>query len=273
MTVVVATMGSALSVDRVLDYSASTLYGFVGHNLTFIRPVYTLAGVYCGEALCNVNGSLWTIPWEVRCYLILALLFVLGMSSPKKVGTIVLPLSALFAVAFSIPAIQSMIRELLPTFAHYYITEFDRLWSAFVLGMGAFLVHRHIPLKWSLLFALFAINVLVEQVMPAASLHVRTIVAAYLVLVLGFLTVRTFGAFSAGWPDYSYGMYIYAFPTMIVLHFCGIDDLFLLIFLNFVLTIVMAAGSWHFIEKPALDWFRHDGKRKSRWPRPVQNRV
>ena len=78
------------------------------------------------------------------------------------------------------------------------------------------------------------------------------VLVAYTVLVLAYDP-------RLQWPpanrlgDYSYGMYVYAFPIQqtIVYRFPGVTvtELF---FAAFVVTLATAAVSWHFLEKPFL---------------------
>jgi peptidoglycan/LPS O-acetylase OafA/YrhL len=80
---------------------------------------------------------------------------------------------------------------------------------------------------------------------------------AYFVLCLGFLGLSE-GSVSSRWPDYSYGIYIYAFPVMFVLQReFGFQSPYPLAIANLACTIPFAAASWHLVEKPVLDWLKH----------------
>jgi peptidoglycan/LPS O-acetylase OafA/YrhL len=53
--------------------------------------------------------------------------------------------------------------------------------------------------------------------------------------------------------DYSYGIYIYAFPVQQTLvSFWPQMPLPAYLLSSFVITVALAALSWHFVEKPAL---------------------
>jgi len=53
--------------------------------------------------------------------------------------------------------------------------------------------------------------------------------------------------------DYSYGIYIYAFPVQqTVVSFWPQMPLAAYLLSTFVITVALAATSWHFVEKPAL---------------------
>jgi peptidoglycan/LPS O-acetylase OafA/YrhL len=120
----------------------------------------------------------------------------------------------------------------------------------FALGSLAYVWRSSIPLSIVATLvgvALYAWN-------PADSMRgfAFTVLVAYAVLVLAYHP-------RLQWPpanrlgDYSYGMYVYAFPIQqtIVYRLPGITvaELF---FAGFVVTLATAATSWHFLEKPFL---------------------
>lgn len=53
--------------------------------------------------------------------------------------------------------------------------------------------------------------------------------------------------------DYSYGFYIYAFPVQQTLAFLyPSSNIYFHLIVGFIITMLFASLSWHFIEKPAL---------------------
>jgi peptidoglycan/LPS O-acetylase OafA/YrhL len=65
--------------------------------------------------------------------------------------------------------------------------------------------------------------------------------------------------------DYSYGIYIYAFPVQQLLALVGVNQYGLTVYLlaSIAGTMALAIPSWHFIERPALTL------KDARWPLPV----
>lgn len=49
-----------------------------------MQPAYHLPGVFQANALPAVNGSLWTIPYEVLCYLLLMAAGVVGILGSRQ---------------------------------------------------------------------------------------------------------------------------------------------------------------------------------------------
>lgn len=246
--------GAFLTTAVGFEYFGPETLKFIFGNLSFVTAAYYLTGVDCGTEACNINGSLWTLPWEIRCYLGLALLSWLGLARPVLMGRIVLPLSFVGAIAWHVTGVQDLVQARLGDGIVFQLAMIDRLWTLFALGIGAYLIRHRIPLSWTVLTALFVLNALASW--KGLELHTHSLLVGYAVLCFGMLTASK-NSLSGKWPDYSFGMYIYAFPIMM-----GVQALFqlqsywLLTVLTFGFTLPLAALSWHFVEQPALDAMR-----------------
>jgi peptidoglycan/LPS O-acetylase OafA/YrhL len=260
MSVLLSVAGGLLvtNVDPLEFFTGETLR-FIGGNLSLLFGAYYLTGVECGAALCNVNGSLWTLTWEARCYLLLALLGTVGLARPQIMVRYILPLTLVGALLWDFPPVPAFVASELGTGIVYQLNMIDRLWPLFALGIAAYIFRERIRLSWVLLALLFATNVAAHY--AGIGLHVRAVFIGYAVLCFGFLTART-RAISGVWPDYSYGMYIYAFPIMMVIHSLWPTDSHMLLALaNLLATLPVAIFSWHYVEKPVLDRFRRSRSR------------
>jgi peptidoglycan/LPS O-acetylase OafA/YrhL len=227
---------------------------FILSNLTFTVASYRLTGVECGGEACVLNGSLWTLPWEVRCYALLALLGVLGLARPTIMKWLVLPLSLVGVLVWDIPQVQDLARSLVGDGAVYLIETFDRLWAAFAMGIAAYLFRERIPLSWWGLGGLFLLNLAAHAL--GVGLHMRPVLIGYAALCLGLLTAER-KVFAAKWPDYSYGMYIYGYPVMVLIYtFWPTPSHLALTVVTMAATVPLAALSWHLVERPALDAHR-----------------
>lgn len=233
------------------DYFGGATAKFLATNLTFLGGSYSLTGVHCGDqALCVVNGSLWTLPWEARCYVVLAVLAMTGFAAPGRMLWLVLPLTAAGAIAWHLPGVQALALAIGGKGLVFTLTVADRLWPLFAAGITASLLRDRIRLSWTVLAALLAAHLLASW--AGLELHTRTILVGYAVLCCGFLTARG-GAISATWPDYSYGMYIYAFPVMMALAaLWPFTNFVALAVATFAATVPLAAFSWHLVEEPVL---------------------
>ena len=249
-----AIAGLAFTTADPQSYFGHETQRFILGNLSFAKAYYTLTGVFCGNSLCNMNGSLWTLPWEMRCYLALVLLGLLGLTDRKAMACLVLPATVGLAVLWHIPPLHAFVEGHIPHGAAFILDATARLWTLFALGCAASLWHERIWLHGGLLLLLFVANLCLAH--TAWAPLTRLLLICYAVLWIGFRSSR-WTPLVARTPDYSYGIYIYAFPIM-----TGLAALFPnvpavgLALLNLLAVLPAAALSWHLVEKPALDAFR-----------------
>src|SRR3546814_12719734 len=69
----------------------------------------------CDGSPCTINGSLWTLPWEARFYLVLGALAMLGLTNDRAMIWFVLPVTVVGAIMWNISAGRSAIIALLGT--------------------------------------------------------------------------------------------------------------------------------------------------------------
>jgi peptidoglycan/LPS O-acetylase OafA/YrhL len=258
---VVVAGGAFVTEAHGLAYLRGETAKFLIYNASFVTAAFGLTGVNCGAQTCTVNGSLWTLPWEARCYVALTLLSLMGLARPEMMKRVVLPLTAAGALAWHIPGVESFVHSVAGSGLVYYLKMADRLWPMFALGAGAYLFRDRIPLSWLILAALFL--AMLGATALGLGFHVRTLFVGYMVLCFGVLSAKN-GAISGRWHDYSYGMYIYAFPVMMAVHaFTPTWSYWALSLGTFAGTLPLAALSWHFIEKPVLDMVKANRARRA----------
>ncbi len=224
-------------------FAQAEVYKFLLRNTTILFGVkYNLPGVFDNLPIHTVNGSLWTLPLEVRCYLSVALLwFVAGRFAGASrfiamVAALTLALLAGFWIAHR---------------AGYAHEDFFRLFYMFFCGALLHALRDLIPMRhWiaALLAAALAFGVLV----PASFFWIYPPVIGYLILYCAYMPggwLRRFNRFG----DYSYGIYIYAFPVQqaLVASIPGIT-VPAMIALAGTITLVLAMLSWHLVEQRAL---------------------
>lgn len=186
------------------------------------------------------NGSLWSLIWEVLCYLVVAGIGVAGLATRRWIspaiwalavaGAIVLPPLTLTS-AWTIP--QLVVR------------------SAIMFSAGALLYQWRdvIPARWSLV-AVSVVLVFAAGLLPDYRV-IGAIPLAYAVIVSGVLIRNTRLRLRT---DLSYGVYIYAFPIQQLLAVGGLAHLNPLVFfgVSTLATLPVAALSWFLVEKRAL---------------------
>jgi peptidoglycan/LPS O-acetylase OafA/YrhL len=226
------------------------IYIYLVKCSTLITGVaYNLPGVFDGNPYKNaVNGSLWTMPYEIRMYAILAIVWV-ALRITKRIRfrtfELIILTSAVAAGVFVIA------RHLLPS---YFPTEgyFANLFFMFFSGAAFYVLKEHITLS-RLFFWLFVIALLTAAIANKHSFFVvYTLTIAYVLFYLAYVPsglVRKYNQVG----DYSYGVYIYAFPVQqsVAALIPGVSVL-LMVLISAVVTLLLAVFSWHFLERRAL---------------------
>lgn len=217
-------------------------------TLTAFSVRFTLPGVFETNPYPDtINGSLWTLPHELRCYVALALLSLLP--GPLKHKLIVLWMG-LFAVLLVAAAQQAGATAVLARDLNLNHVKFGLLF-----GMGAALAAwRQVvrPRIWT-----GAAIVAASLVLPAGVLQVTVFMLGGGLLALSLaLGARRLPAIPERVGDLSYGAYIYGFPVQQILAHSGLHEVHFgaYVLSCTALTLLLAAGSWHWVEKPALRW-------------------
>ncbi|MEO8724216.1 MAG: acyltransferase [Sphingobium sp.] len=252
--VVTIALGALLTNVRATDYIGGATLRFGLANLTFLPGHYTLTGVACGMAACGINDSLWTISWQMGCFGALGVLALLGLAREKMMKQYVLPLSLAFALAMHLPFAATSVKKLLGINALDFLSMIDRHWTMFALGIASYLWRGSIQLRWSICALLLIFNL--ECQYWDVHFHVQSVFVGYAILCAGFLTAER-KAFAASLPNISFGIYLYAFPVMILIaHWGNFGHHLWLALANLVLTAPFAVLSYQFIEKRAPIWNR-----------------
>lgn len=195
----------------------------------------------------SVNGSLWTLPIEVEAYAALGLLGLLGLLRWPVAAALASGLALFLWRAAGDPA---WARVELPPLGSIVLEEPAKLALAFLVGVTLRTAGDRALRAWlvaPILLAFWWAGHSAWAPMVAAAGF------AYLTVFLGRLSVpllRSAGRFG----DFSYGLYLYAWPVQQACVQLLREHLTLAGFqaLCFALTLACAVLSWHAIEKPCL---------------------
>jgi peptidoglycan/LPS O-acetylase OafA/YrhL len=192
-----------------------------------------------------VNGSLWTMPYELRMYAILASTWLL-LQMAKKTQRINLPkiiisgtaLSGLFLISSKTGAIEST-------------GPFLHLFFMFFFGASFYVLQKKIalsrPIFWAALIALL-LSTLNKSAFNIAYIATLPYILFYIAYVPSG-RIRKFNNFG----DYSYGLYIYAFPIQqAIAALIPGASIQAMIIISSGITLIFSILSWHIIEKRAL---------------------
>ncbi|MGD1171708.1 acyltransferase family protein [Mycobacterium seoulense] len=247
---VIAPVGVAMQGGSVTKLLASGApLEFVLENSAVAVVKFDIGGTPHGVPVAGVwNGSLWSLIWEVLCYLIVAAIGVVGLASRRWVSPVIL-VGALIGASL-LPPLTSP-EELTHQQGNTLVPlVFLACRTAIMFASGALLYQWRdkIPARWSLV-AVSLVIVAAASLLPDYRL-VAAVPLAYAIIVSGALIhhnrlrLRT---------DLSYGLYIYAFPVQQLLVIGGLRWLHPIAFfvVATVATLPLAAASWFLVEKPA----------------------
>jgi peptidoglycan/LPS O-acetylase OafA/YrhL len=192
-----------------------------------------------------LNGSLWTIRYEIGCYFVLMLLGVAGFLRR--------PAWAVAALFFSF-LIGPLIRWHPVLAVNVPLIGDSKWWGLFLpyflSGAAAYLLRDSIPLRlWLFIAACVVCAAAVGTKNPCLAYPTAAVCGAYFVLYLGFNAHLPFHNFSR-FGDFSYGTYLYAFPIqqLIVMWRPGITPL-MLFAIAAPLSVLAGMASWYGVER------------------------
>lgn len=222
-------------------------------------PVYpdSLPGVFENLPSTSINGSLWTLAYEVSCYGGLLGVYMLFKKYTKYLLLIVF-VGLWCSFLYWVKATED--HPIIFRFIHLNLSDLLNFGMYFLAGAIICFFQDYIPYRLGWVLALFAVQLFVywassiKGYLPlAANGMVRYILVPYFVLYLSFLKgwFNKFGNMG----DLSYGLYIYAYPVqqLIVLYFwpemVSIPKMFIYALL---LTLPLSWLSWKLVEEPSL---------------------
>ena len=229
-------------------------FDYAWNNALAWQMRYALPGAFPANPFPgSVNGSLWTLPVELRLYIAVAIAGLAGVfARVHRCAAVLLALLALFTWR----------PEWLPLQPN--IGSVRDLALLFGLGALAYVARGRLPLS----FAAFAAGVALYVADPGGFGRgiAFTLTLAYGVLVLAYHPRMQWRRYNRA-GDYSYGLYVYAFPIQqtIIARWPGLSTGELFAW-SFVATLAVAAASWHGLEKPVLALKSRFGNPRSKGP-------
>lgn len=225
----------------------STIRNFL-MNIFIFKLSGNLPGVFSNLPLPNeLVGSLWTLSFEVLCYLGIPILGILGL---LKYRSLLLFFYAFLTVLCFFPYLTY--QYTLPI-VHLKLSNLISFSSFFLGGM---LVHlyrdkiKYTPIIFFISFIIIICSFIFNN--SWFILFSGHVLVPYILFYIAFLpsSLNKFGK----WGDFSYGIYIYGFPIQQTLvHITeNSTSVEVLILLSIILTLPFAYLSWKFVEEPAL---------------------
>lgn len=215
----------------------------MGALLGVAPSVGSLPGVFVQNPLENaINGSLWSLPLEVICYAGVLSCGLLGILRRSKLfGAIVIVCTAGYIVRL-VALDQGLKLPFLPQILVY-------VGFPFVIGMAFFVWSDRVILSKWIALGLVAFAGLAW---PTPAFLLAFVVAlSYGAFLFGFANLPILARYNK-LGDYSYGVYIYAFPIQQAVAMAGIEEPLINILVATPLVFACGIFSWHVVEKPFL---------------------
>lgn len=242
---------TSLPIETFLQHSQ--VYRFFIHNITlFDGVVYFLpGGVFSENIRHGVNGSLWTLPWEIKMYFILFIVGFFALVLPKYFT------KKVFVILFLSIFLVSLTLLYVNRFYHFTtditILPALRFLPLFFAGSLLYILRKKIFIS-SRIFLLIVLVIILSSGNAKFYYILHYLFLGYVILYLAYIPkgkIRHFNKLG----DYSYGLYIYAFPVQqSVIALCPNISTINAFFISFIVTLFLSVLSWHLLEKKILTY-------------------
>lgn len=214
---------------------------FSSYFLNIVGKIhYELPGVFADNPVpYKVNGQLWTVPFELECYIALALIALVGIAGKRHIFLWLMIITQLGLAVLAVAGPQTSGQAVLGRI----------LMFCFVAGLTMYRWRDRLP--WSpALFIVCAMTSMVLLVIPGG-VYLIAFPAAYMTIYLGLLDPIRRRTLVGG--DYSYGLYLYGWPMQQAVASLGPEwhEWHWNLGASLPLAAFVAFGSWWLVEKPA----------------------
>ena len=250
-------LGAIFTQLPLSQYYTSSM--FWSYFLNIIGDIhFFLPEVFTHNNIDIVNSNLWTLPWELQCYIVMSVMIVTGAVFRRNL------LGILFGMATVILVYESLVNgfEVVPaqvggpTLVYY-----------FVVGVIMFLWRDKIVFHEG--FFLVSAVLCYVLMMSPKTVFIYPILLTYITVFIGLFPFPRFSLIKSG--DYSYGIYLYGFPVTQALFAASLlmgvslqGKLAVFAPLAVLATAAFAALSWHGVEKHCLKLKRYIAPKSSK---------
>ncbi|MET0820413.1 MAG: acyltransferase [Aeromicrobium sp.] len=243
--VCILVLGPLVTTFDLGQYSrSSTTWSYLS-NLR-LEPFYALPGTFKDVPYPGVvNGSLWTLPAEFFCYLVVPLV-CLRLGRFGAVGmTIFLGISLWLG---SIPPDESAVVY------GTRISDAAGMWVFFAAGALLWIAQqsRKDIFRTDIAVIAVAVHLMVMALWPQWVHWMSWATLPYVVLTIG-LASTSYLRGASRYGDFSYGLYLWSFPTQqVVVLVLGVTSMWINLVVVTAFSLALAFVSWHLVESPSL---------------------
>lgn len=232
-------LGSLITTLPVSDYLIhSEVWSYFMRLAGTYGGAFFLPGVFTSNSNTAVNGSIWSVLIEVWIYGFLLIAYLMGLLRNRAVFNIVF-----FVLIVATWSDSSWVPNFISGKTNLHVCLF------FYIGSFLYINRESVPVSpFFMLFSLFLAGI---------TLGTDRFPFAYVLLLVSFFCSASFSsqfAWVDKWGDYSYGVYLYGWPSQ---QFVAYKFPALLGWQNCLISSVLALScgflSWHLIEKRAMN--------------------
>ena len=228
------------------------------HDVNYLKAIFNifaLVGPYTPEVFKNthyptVNAPMWTLSYEFRCYMTVAIFGIYGINTRRYswLITLIIMLILLFSCSF------------------FDINKYHFPGSFYLLGVPSSIITLFTCFTTGVCYYLYRDNITYKPILCASALallifslffhHFAPIsfclLGGYCAFFIAFKQIRFLKIFQK-LPDASYGIYLYGWPVQkILLWYHPSLSPWLLFIMALIATVILGLASWYVVESPAL---------------------
>ncbi len=250
VVLVVFVMGPLLTNWNIGAYLASAkVYTYFFKTVLFLPTDNLLPGVFEQNPLPYINGSLWTLRYEVLCYFSICSFFI--FRKQQRLYAIIV-----FSLLFVLRSLHIQGMLIVDQGLDGHLGNLLNLSYCFYAGVLLKTCEAWVLKYKSMIFLGSFALLLASNLLPLQSERSLFLAAfPFFVLSAGLLYLKILQV-PAKIGDISYGTYIYAFPVQQALISAGISDVYLLIGLSLGCSWTAGFFSFHFVERKFLSRYK-----------------
>ena len=219
---------------------------------------YNLPGLFYANGQAGiVNAALWTIPYEIICYVLISIIIIFHIMKRPLFLVAGILIFTLAPLAFDIIGIREQ-AEQMPLLKWWIFGRGAFLFPSFLMGCLFYALRYRIPFNNFIVVTCISILVISSLTFSHDFSQKYNLVLlycfciCYIMAYIGMSNIPKIPIASKG--DYSYGIYLYHCPIInCVFYFIPwVQNTILLFIVSLPPVFLFAAFSWTFIEKPIL---------------------
>ncbi len=234
----------ATSLNKADTIACTNWWRFIATTVTFRRPVVCFA-YSANPYLSETNASLWTIKYEVGCYIATALLGFTGLLLARRRSAVALLFIGMLMAGVMLDG---------SSFEKAPVGYAVRLATFYVAGMFVYCFRDTLP-RSRLLTILCTILIVLSSLDRHLVLVALPSAGVYLMFRFVYADRIFVPNLRKKAGDLSYGLYLYGWPvaqSLIALIGVKVLGVWQLAFVSILICLPIAYVSWHCVEKPFL---------------------